>query len=99
MKRTAVAWVSALVALALNAAVLRTECAAAGGARIISFKEAIRIALEQNMTVRAAQNSAALGQVGVSEATSQFLPNLTFELDGLDATSVAASTSRPASSL
>ena len=82
MKRTAVAWVSALVALALNAAVFAQNAPPPAGTRIISFKEAIRIALEQNMTVRAAQNSAALGQVGVSEATSQFLPNLNLSTTG-----------------
>lgn len=82
MKRTAVAWVSALAALALNGAVLAQNAPPPQGARIISFKEAIRIALEQNTTVRAAENSAALGEVGVSEATGQFLPNLTLSTTG-----------------
>jgi outer membrane protein len=82
MKRTAVAWVSALAALALNCAAVAQNAPPPAGARIISFKEAIRIALEQNVTVRAAQNSAALGEVGVSEATGQFLPNLTLNTTG-----------------
>ena len=82
MKRIAVAWVSALAALAVNGAVVAQNAPPPAGARIISFKEAIRIALEQNITVRAAQNSAALGEVGVSEARGQFLPNLTLSSTG-----------------
>src|SRR5688572_2831691 len=54
----------------------------AQNARIITFQEAIRIALDQNTTVRAAENAAALGKVGVSEARSQFMPNLTFSSSG-----------------
>jgi outer membrane protein TolC len=54
----------------------------AQNARIITFQEAIRIALDQNTSVRAAENAAALGKVGVSEARSQFLPNLTFSSSG-----------------
>ena len=82
MKRTAVAWVSALAALAMSGAGFAQNTPPPGGARIISFKEAVRIALEQNITVRAAQNSAALGDVGVSEAKGQFLPNLTLNSTG-----------------
>jgi len=82
MKRTAVAWVSALAALVVNGAVFAQNAPPPAGARIISFKEAIRIALEQNVSVRAAQNSAALGQVGVSEAAGQFLPNLNLSSTG-----------------
>src|SRR4051812_5648354 len=82
MKRTAVAWVSALAALAVSGAIVAQNAPPPAGGRIISFKEAIRIALEQNITVRAAQNSAALGEVGVSEAKGQFLPNLTLSSTG-----------------
>ena len=82
MKRTAVAWVSALAVLAMSTAAFAQNAPPPAGARIISFKEAIRIALEQNVNVRAAQNSAALGQVGVSEATGQFLPNLSVSSTG-----------------
>ncbi|MEJ0037559.1 MAG: TolC family protein [Gammaproteobacteria bacterium] len=82
MKRTAVAWISALATLAVSGAVIAQNAPAPAGSRIISFKEAIRIALEQNITVRAAQNSAALGEVGVSEARGQFLPNLTLSSTG-----------------
>jgi outer membrane protein len=84
MKRIAVAWLAALATLAVNGAAIAQNAppAAAPGARIISFQEAIRIALEQNISVRAAQNSAALGKVNVSEAKGQFLPNLTFSSTG-----------------
>jgi outer membrane protein len=75
MKRT-VAGVLALASLAALSA------ANAQNARIITFQEAIRIALDQNTTVRAAENAAALGKVGVSEARGQFLPNLTFSTSG-----------------
>jgi outer membrane protein len=68
--------------LAVSAAVFAQNAPPPAGARIITFKEAIRIALEQNTTVRAAQNTAALGDVGVSEAKGQFLPNLTLSSTG-----------------
>jgi outer membrane protein len=54
----------------------------AQNARIITFKDAVRIALEQNITVRQAQNAAALGKVDVSEAHGQFLPDLRFSTTG-----------------
>jgi outer membrane protein len=50
--------------------------------RIISFREAVRIALEQNTTLRLAQNAAALGKVDVSEARGQFLPDLRLSTSG-----------------
>ena len=79
MKRIAVASLAALAMLVLNGSGLAQNAAPAAspGARIISFQEAIRIALEQNTTVRAAKNAAALGIVNVNEAKGQFLPNLT----------------------
>jgi outer membrane protein len=76
MNRSAVVLVAALVALAASGVV------GAQNARIITFKEAIGIALEQNITVRQAQNAAALGKVGVSEARSQFQPDLRFSTTG-----------------
>jgi outer membrane protein len=74
MKRTAVVWAAALAGLVAQGS---ANAQNAPGARIITFQEAIRIALDQNTSVRAAENAAALGKVGVSEARSQFLPNLT----------------------
>jgi outer membrane protein len=75
MKKT----VAGVLALASLAAL---GVANAQNARLITFQEAIRIALDQNTTVRAAENAAALGKVGVSEARSQFMPNLTFSTSG-----------------
>ncbi|MEJ1960193.1 MAG: TolC family protein [Gammaproteobacteria bacterium] len=84
MKRIAVAWLAALATLAVHGAAIAQNAppAAAPGARIITFQEAIRTALEQNTSVRASQNAAALGQVNVSEAKGQFLPNLTASTTG-----------------
>jgi outer membrane protein len=56
--------------------------ASAQGARIITFKDAVRIALEQNIEVRQAQNAAALGKVDVREARGQFAPDLRFSTTG-----------------
>jgi outer membrane protein len=75
MKRT----VAGVLALASLAAL---GVANAQNARIITFQEAIRIALEQNTSVRAAENAAALGKVGVREAQGVFLPNLTLSTSG-----------------
>jgi outer membrane protein len=77
MSRTAVVWI-ALVTLAAASA----RAPAQNNARIISFQDAISIALEQNTTVRQAQNATALGKVGVSEAQGQFLPDLRFSTSG-----------------
>jgi outer membrane protein len=54
----------------------------AAEARIIPFDEAVRIALEQNSSVRQAQNVAALGDVNVRQARSQFLPDLSLSTRG-----------------
>lgn len=45
-------------------------------ARVITFDDAIEIALAQNSTLRQAQNSTALGELEVDDARSQFLPDL-----------------------
>jgi outer membrane protein len=52
--------------------------AAAQDARIITYDEAVRIALEQNSALRQAVNAAALGDIDVQQARNQFLPNLGF---------------------
>ncbi|MEP7247657.1 MAG: TolC family protein, partial [Gammaproteobacteria bacterium] len=76
MKRNAVVWIAALAAL------VASGVSSAQNARIVTFKEAIRIALERNTDLRQAQNAAALGKVGVSEARSAFLPDLRFSTTG-----------------
>ncbi|HVY79461.1 MAG TPA: TolC family protein [Steroidobacteraceae bacterium] len=77
MRRTAIALVTALVTLAAA-----PRAPAQGNARIITFQDAIGIALEQNTTVRAAQNAASLSKVEVAAAQSQFLPDLRFSTTG-----------------
>jgi outer membrane protein len=72
-------WLTCGVALAL---LILGGRASAQDSRIITFKEAVRIALEQNTTLRAAQNAAALGKVDVSEARGQFLPDLRLSTQG-----------------
>lgn len=50
--------------------------APAPDARIITYEDAIRIALEQNTTLRQAENAAALSDLDIRQARNQFLPNL-----------------------
>jgi outer membrane protein len=66
----------AAILLALSAA------AAAQNARSITFQEALSLALEHNVTLRQAQNAEALSKIAVSEARSQFLPNLQLSTQG-----------------
>ena len=47
---------------------------AAGSARI-SFGDAVRIALQQNITLQQAENARALSAVTVQQQRNQFLPN------------------------
>lgn len=47
-----------------------------GDARVITFDDAIRIALEQNSALRQAQNTTALGELAVDDARAQFIPDL-----------------------
>jgi outer membrane protein len=77
MRRIALSTVAAWVTLAVS-----TGASAQNNARIITFQDAISIALEQNPTVRQAQNAAALSKVDVSEARGQFLPDLRFSTTG-----------------
>ncbi|GMU68036.1 MAG: membrane protein [Steroidobacteraceae bacterium] len=44
--------------------------------RIITFDQAIEIALQQNDVLRSARNAAALGELGVDQARTDFLPDL-----------------------
>lgn len=54
----------------------------AAQARIIAFDEAVRIALEQNASLRQARNAAALADVSVRQARGQFLPDLSLATRG-----------------
>lgn len=50
--------------------------APAGDTRVISFDQAVEIALEQNDTLRQARNATALGELDVEQARHDFLPDL-----------------------
>ena len=50
--------------------------AAAGESRLITFPEAITIALEQNSTLLRARNETALNRAAVAQANLNFLPDL-----------------------
>jgi outer membrane protein len=54
----------------------------AADTRLITFNEAVRTALEQNIELRQAQNAAASAEVGVSEARMQFAPDLRLGVSG-----------------
>jgi len=55
-----------------------TTRAAAGQPRTITFDDAVRIALQQNGTLRQAVNAAALDTVAVRQQRMQFLPDVRF---------------------
>lgn len=63
-------------ALLALAALLCAPAVAAQETRTITFDEALRIALEQNGTLRLAENAAAMNSVAVREQQMQFLPDL-----------------------
>jgi outer membrane protein len=48
----------------------------AAESRIITFQDALEIALEQNSSLRQAENAARAGDVNVDQARGQFLPDL-----------------------
>jgi outer membrane protein len=55
-----------------------TTTAPAGQPRTITFDEAVKIALQQNGTLRQAVNAAALDTVAVRQQKMQFLPDVRF---------------------
>jgi outer membrane protein len=56
--------------------------ARAQDSRVITYDEAIRIALEQNADLKQTENAARLGDLGVRQARNQFLPNLNLSAQG-----------------
>jgi outer membrane protein len=56
--------------------------AEAQDARIITFHEAVRIALEQNSALQQAENAAQVSEVAVEQARSRFLPDLSLSTRG-----------------
>jgi outer membrane protein len=65
-----------LPALIIVASLQAFEPASAADARIISFEQALRIALEQNSTLRQADVATRASGVAVDQARGQFLPDL-----------------------
>jgi outer membrane protein len=51
-------------------------------AQIISYEEAVRIALERNSQLRQAENAAAVSAIAVDQARSRFLPDLSLSTRG-----------------
>jgi outer membrane protein len=72
----------ALSTLIVSATLVLSAPAGAQDTRVITFQEAIRIALEQNSILKQAENAAALGQIGVKAARQQFLPDLQLDVRG-----------------
>jgi outer membrane protein len=69
---------AAAPALAAQTGSPSAPAAAAGQPRTITFDDAIRIALQQNGTLRQAVNAAALDTVAVRQQKMQFLPDVRF---------------------
>lgn len=76
MSRTSVSPAAAIAALGLLAAASAYAQETAPATRVIGFDQAIEIALAQNDTLRQARNAAALGELDVAQARSDFLPDL-----------------------
>lgn len=76
MNSTRLARIAAAAACALLAIGTAGAQAPATDTRIISFDQAVEIALEQNDTLRQARNAMALGELDVEQARSDFLPDL-----------------------
>lgn len=67
---------TSVIALVASTMLLALRPAAGQDTRILTFEEAVRIALEQNSSLLQAENAAQLGRVGVDQARGQFLPDL-----------------------
>ncbi|MES3032555.1 MAG: TolC family protein [Gemmatimonadota bacterium] len=64
------------VLVAAAAVSSRAEAQATAPVQRIGFGDAVRIALQQNITLRQAENATALSAVTVQQQRNQFLPNL-----------------------
>jgi outer membrane protein len=53
-------------------------------AQRVTFGDAVRISLQQNITLKQAENAKALTQVAISQQRGQFLPNLSFSTSTSD---------------
>lgn len=70
------------LSLLLTLVLFTTTAAFAQSPQRISLQEAIDIALENNITLRQAENNMLLQNAGVTSAQMDFLPNLNFGLNG-----------------
>lgn len=68
----------AALLLGLPAAAAAQVTPAQGAPRVITFEEAIRIALDRNPTVRTAENNSRLDAIAVRQERVGFLPDLRF---------------------
>ncbi|HEX6250569.1 MAG TPA: TolC family protein [Gemmatimonadaceae bacterium] len=75
----AVTWTALAVA-----GLLAVQDASAQEARTITFRDAVRIGLERNTTLRTARNVTALDATTVSQARAQFLPDLRWNAQGAE---------------
>jgi outer membrane protein len=71
-----------LAVLAAIAALLMLRPAVGAEARIVTFEDALQIALEHNSTLRQAQNAARTSDVNVYQARGQFYPDLSLSSRG-----------------
>ncbi|HKZ72501.1 MAG TPA: TolC family protein, partial [Steroidobacteraceae bacterium] len=70
------------VAFVVCAAFAGLRPAKAQDTRIITFDEAVRIALEQNATLRQTENATEASRVAVEQARARFLPDLSLSTRG-----------------
>jgi outer membrane protein len=75
----------AATAVALVLAFAATPAIAAGqAAQTITFRDAVRIALERNAMLRSARNAASMDATFVSQARAQFRPDLRWNAQGAE---------------
>lgn len=73
---------SVLVAVVVLAAAAGSSAVAQQAPRTIGFEEAVRIALDQNITLRQVANNVELDARGVFQRRMNFLPNASFSSQG-----------------
>ena len=71
-----------VLALVAIATLLAQQPALPADARIITFRDALQIALERNSALRQVENAARASEVNVGQARGQFYPDLAFSSRG-----------------
>ncbi|MDB4916271.1 MAG: outer rane efflux protein [Gemmatimonadetes bacterium] len=74
--RRLAACVAAVLAVCTTRSAAQDSTARSAGLRVVTLNDAIRIALEQNSSVRLARNNVTLDSLAIRSARNQFLPNL-----------------------